>query len=322
MAFKRPAVRSRLSPPRNTTASQICEAVVLCEPVPSSVPNGILMWTVSNAFTGGQNRMNIKSIALLSILLIAIILFVGCNSEKSPAPGAEQMPIELNISAAVSLRDALTEIQKNYQAKNPHSKLLFNLGASGSLQKQIEQGAPADIFISAAPKQMNELQAKNLINPATRKNFVENKLVVIVPKDSKLPLTKYEDLTQAGVKKIALGETTVVPAGQYAKEVLQKLAFWDKVQDKVVYAKDVRTVLAYTETGNVEAGIVYKTDAAASDKVKIVATAPEGSHQPILYPVAVVASTKQAKAAEDFVNYLFTPESKAILEKYGFVMGK
>ena len=267
--------------------------------------------------------MKLKSIALLSILLIATILFAGCGSSGKETPPAAQLTlIELNISAAVSLKDALTEIQKNYQAKNPHSKLLFNLGASGSLQKQIEQGAPADIFISAAPKQMNELQEKKLINPATRKNFVENKLVVVVPKDSKLSLTKYKDLTQAGVNKIALGETAVVPAGQYAKEVLQKLAIWDKVQDKVVYAKDARTVLAYTETGNVEAGIVYKTDAASSNKVKIVATAPEGSHQPIVYPIAVVASTKQAKTAEDFVNYLFTPESKVILEKHGFVMAK
>lgn len=281
------------------------------------------MRVLSDECKGRQNCMKLKSIALLSILLIATMLFAGCGgSGKETPPAAQSTLIELNISAAVSLKDALSEIQKNYQAKNPHSKLLFNLGASGSLQKQIEQGAPADIFISAAPRQMNELQEKKLIKPATRKNFVENKLVVVVPKDSKLSLTKYEDLTQAGVNKIALGETVVVPAGQYAKEVLQKLAIWDKIQDKVVYAKDVRTVLAYTETGNVEAGIVYKTDAASSNKVKIVATAPEGSHQPIVYPIAVVASTKQAKAAEDFVNYLFTPESKAILEKHGFVMAK
>ena len=281
------------------------------------------MRVLSDECKGRQNCMKLKSIALLSILLIATILFAGCGSSGKETPPAAQLTlIELNISAAVSLKDALTEIQKNYQAKNPHSKLLFNLGATGSLQKQIEQGAPADIFISAAPKQMNELQEKKLINPATRKNFVENKLVVVVPKDSKLSLTKYKDLTQAGVNKIALGETAVVPAGQYAKEVLQKLAIWDKVQDKVVYAKDARTVLAYTETGNVEAGIVYKTDAASSNKVKIVATAPEGSHQPIVYPIAVVASTKQAKTAEDFVNYLFTPESKVILEKHGFVMAK
>ena len=264
-----------------------------------------------------------KLLAVLMVILVAALVFAGCGDKKEAPPAAQQAaPVELNVSAAVSMKDALAEIQKNYQAKNPNVKILFNLGASGSLQKQIEQGAPADIFISAAPKQMNELQEKNLVKKETRKNFVDNKLVVVVPKDSKLTIAKYEDLTQDAVKKIALGETAVVPAGQYAKEVLQKLGIWDKVEGKVVFAKDVRTVLAYTETGNVEAGIVYKTDAVSSDKIKVVATAPEGSHQPIVYPIAMVSSTKQAKAAEDFMNYLFGPESKTVLEKYGFVMSK
>lgn len=264
-----------------------------------------------------------KLLAVLMVMLVAALVFTGCGGKKEAPPAAQQAaPVELNVSAAVSMKDALAEIQKNYQAKNPNVKILFNLGASGSLQKQIEQGAPADIFISAAPKQMNELQEKNLVKKETRKNFVDNKLVVVVPKDSKLTIAKYEDLTQDAVQKIALGETAVVPAGQYAKEVLQKLGIWDKVEGKVVFAKDVRTVLAYTETGNVEAGIVYKTDAVSSDKIKVVATAPEGSHQPIVYPIAMVSSTKQAKAAEDFMNYLFSSESKTVLEKYGFVMSK
>ena len=263
-----------------------------------------------------------KLFAILVAVVITALAFAGCGDKKEAPPAAQQAPVELNVSAAVSMKDALAEIQKNYQAKNPNVKILFNLGASGSLQKQIEQGAPADIFISAAPKQMNELQEKNLVKKETRKNFVDNKLVVVVPKDSKLTITKYEDLTQDAVQKIALGETAVVPAGQYAKEVLQKLGIWEKMEGKVVFAKDVRTVLAYTETGNVEAGIVYKTDAVSSDKIKVVATAPEGSHQPIVYPIAMVSSTKQAKAAEDFMNYLFSPESKTVLEKYGFVMSK
>jgi len=229
--------------------------------------------------------------------------------------------VELNISAAVSLKDALAEIQKNYQAKNPNVKLVYNLGASGSLQQQIEQGAPADIFISAAPKQMNDLEAKNLINKSSRKKLVENKLVIVVPKDSNLNITKYEDIAQDAVKKIALGETATVPAGQYAQQVLQKLGLWDKVKDRVVFAKDVRTVLAYTETGNVEAGIVYKTDAISSDKVKVAAIAPEGSHEPIVYPVAITTGSKQQKAAEAFIEYLFSAEGKAVFEKNGFVMG-
>lgn len=259
---------------------------------------------------------------LMTAMLIVAAITTGCGGEKPAAPATPPQKVELNVSAAVSLKDALAEIQKNYEAKNSNIKLVYNLGASGALQKQIEQGAPADIFISAAPKQMNDLEEKNLVNKATRKNLVENKLVIIVPTTSTLNITKYEDLTKDEVQKLSIGETASVPAGQYAQEVLKKLGIWDKIQNKAVLAKDVRTVLTYVETGNVEAGIVYKTDAASSDKVKIAATAPEGSHQPILYPVAILSGTKQQKTAEDFLTYLSTPECKAIFEKYGFTMSK
>lgn len=258
---------------------------------------------------------------MMASLLITSFL-AGCSSEKPATPATPPQKVELNVSAAVSLKDALAEIQKNYETKNVNVKLVYNLGASGALQKQIEQGAPADIFISAAPKQMNDLEEKNLVNKATRKNLVENKLVVIVPTASTLNITKYEDLTKDDVQKVSIGETGSVPAGQYAQEVLKKLGIWDKIQSKAVLAKDVRTVLTYVETGNVEAGIVYKTDAVSSDKVKVAATAPEGSHQPILYPAAVLSGTKQEKAAADFLAYLSTPECKAIFEKYGFTMSK
>ena len=257
-------------------------------------------------------------LALIGFILITLCT-AGCTTSKQES--SEQV-VELNISAAVSLKDALAEIQTKYQAKAPNVHLVYNLGASGSLQKQIEQGAPADIFISAAPKQMNELETKNLVNKASRKDLVENKLVLIVPKDSKLAIDKYEDLTKDSVTKIGVGEPDVVPAGQYAKQVLQKLGLWEKVKDKVVFAKDVRTVLTYVETGNVEAGVVYKTDAVSSDKIKVAAIAPEESHEPIVYPVAILSGTKNQKAAEDFLAYMVSPEGKAIFEKYGFVMSK
>lgn len=264
-----------------------------------------------------------KKITLISVICMVVALIVaGCGGAGQTPPAQAVQPVELNVSAAVSLKDALAEIQKKYEAANPGVKLVYNLGASGSLQKQIEQGAPADLFISAAPKQMDELDAKNLVNKATRKNLVENKLVVIVPNNSTLGLTRYEDLSKASVQKISIGEPSVVPAGQYAQEVLQKLGIWDDVSSKAVLAKDVRTVLTYVETGNVDAGIVYKTDAASSDKVKVVATAPEGTHKPILYPAAVLTGAKQPKAAEAFLAYIAGPEGKAIFEKYGFVMGK
>jgi molybdate transport system substrate-binding protein len=265
--------------------------------------------------------MKTRLLAFLMALTFIASLTAGCSSNQPTQPIA-QPKTELNVSAAVSLKDALEEIQKNYEAKNPTIKLIYNLGASGALQKQIEQGAPADIFMSAAPKQMNDLEAEQLVNKSTRKDLVENKLVIIVPKASTIAIASYEDLTKDEVQKISLGETTSVPAGQYAQEVLKKLGIWDKIKDKAVLAKDVRTVLTYVETGNVEAGIVYKTDALSSDKVKVVATAPEGSHQPIVYPVAVLSGTKQQQAAEDFLTYLSTPECKAVFEKYGFTMSK
>ena len=263
--------------------------------------------------------MKIRLLSFLLVLTFIFSLMAGCSSDKQ---AQTPQKIEINVSAAVSLKDALEEIKKNYEAKNSNIKLIYNLGASGSLQQQIEQGAPADIFMSAAPKQMNDLEAKNLINKATRKNLVENKLVIIVPTASNINITKYEDLTKEEVQKVSLGETATVPAGQYAQEVLKKLGIWDMIKDKAVLAKDVRTVLTYVETGNVEAGIVYKTDAISSNKVKIVATAPEGSHQPIVYPVAVLSGTKQQQAAEAFLSYLSTPECKTIFEKYGFTMSK
>lgn len=267
--------------------------------------------------------MKLSKVALMTIVLVTVLALVtGCGGAKQEAPAAKAEPVELNVSAAVSMKDALAEIQKNFQAKKPNVSIRFNLGSSGSLQKQIEQGAPADLFISAAPKQMDELEAKNLIKKETRKNLVENSLVLIVPKDSTLGLKAYPDITKDAVKKVAIGEPESVPAGQYAMQVLKKLELWEKIKDKAVQAKDVRTVLTYVETGNVDAGIVYGTDAAVSGKIKIAATAPAGSHEPIVYPVAVLSGAKQPQAAQDFLAYLNEPEAKAVLEKYGFTVSK
>jgi len=263
----------------------------------------------------------IRMLLIAGMVMISLVM-AGCGGTKPEQPKPAAQSVELNISAAVSLKDALMEIQAKYQAKAPNVKLVYNLGASGSLQRQIEQGAPADIFISAAPKQMNDLEAKNLVDKGTRKNLVENKLVLIVPKDSGLGITKFEDLATTAVQKIAVGETATVPAGQYTQQALQKLGLWETLKDKAVFAKDVRTVLSYVETANTEAGFVYKTDAVASSKVKVAASAPDGSHQPIVYPAAILAGTKNHKAAEEFLAYLHSEESKAVFEKYGFVMSK
>lgn len=262
-----------------------------------------------------KSRMCVFLVAVFSVF--ALTLF-GCGS---PQETPQQQTVEINVSAAASLKDALTEAQQIYEGKEQNVKLVFNFASSGALQKQIEQGAPADLFISAAQKQMDGLAAKDLIQKDTRIDLVVNKLVMVAPQDSKLALNSFEDILDEGVKQIGIGEIETVPAGQYTVEVLKNLEIWEKVKDKVVMAKDVRSVLTYVETGNVEVGFVYNTDALISDKVKVVASAPEGSHKPIVYPAAVLSEAKQAKAALEFLAFLRGAEGKAIFEKYGFVMG-
>lgn len=264
-------------------------------------------------------RKYLSTVAILVVVLLANVI-AGCGSTKESKPAAAVQ--ELNVCAAISMKEALVEIGKSYEATHPNVKIVYNFASSGTLQKQIEQGAPADLFISAAEKQMNELEKKNLIDKTSRKNLLQNQLVLIVPESSQLNLRSYEDLNNSQISKIAIGEPETVPAGTYAKQVLSHLGLWDKLNDKLVRAKDVRTVLSYVETGNVEAGIVYKTDAAVGKKVKIAATAPQNAHEAIIYPAAVIAGTKQPQLVADFLNYLSHDEATKSFEKYGFSMSK
>ena len=232
-------------------------------------------------------------------------------------PGARPAPIELTVSAAISLKDALDDIQQLYGKQNPGVRLLFNYGASGTLKLQIEQGAPVDLYMPAAPDLMDALESKGLLLADTRRDVVRTELVLIVPKDSSA-ISSFRDLATPRVKQVALGEPKTVPAGQYAKEVLTYLGIYGAVEAKAIWAKDVRQVLTYVETGNVDAGIVYSTDARSSSNVKIVAEAPEASHTPIVYPVAVIRSSRNPAAAKQFAAFLLSPEAGAIFRKYGF----
>lgn len=241
--------------------------------------------------------------------ILAFVLAVGCSQTNQQT--------ELTISAAASLTDAMNAIQPIYEQENPEVKLTYNLASSGSLQQQIEQGAPVDVFISAAPKQMNALEEKQLLLSGTRQDLLKNEMVLIVPKEEN-QVKNFEDLTTELVEKIAVGEPESVPAGKYAQEVLTSLNLLETVQPKEIYAKDVRQVLTYVESGNVDAGIVYSSDAKISDKVKIVATAPAESHSPIIYPVAVIQSSKNPEVAKDFIQFLDREQAKAVFEQYGF----
>ncbi|MFA5451238.1 MAG: molybdate ABC transporter substrate-binding protein, partial [Dehalococcoidales bacterium] len=183
---------------------------------------------------------------------------------------------------------------------------------------QIENGAPADVFISAAPKQMNALADKGLIVNDTRRDLLNNKVVLIVPQGSSLGIDDFNDLLGGDIKKIALGDPEFVPAGSYGKKALEQLGIWDELQPKMILCSDVRQVLSYVETTNVDAGIVYSTDAAISTSVKVVADGPDAINSSIIYPVAVVEYSKNLDAASDYINFLFSDEVQELFEKYGF----
>lgn len=260
-----------------------------------------------------------KNISVVFLLIITLIL-TSCGHEKGEQEGSEKK-VSLTVSAAASLTDALTEVKDVYEKVNPNVKLTFNFASSGTLQHQIQQGAPVDIFISAAQNKMDPLQEKGLIIDESRENFFKNTVVLITSQED-LIVTQWQSLLGEDVEKIAIGDPESVPAGKYAQEVLTYLGIWDNLQPKLVLAKDVRQVLTYVETGNVDAGVVYMTDAKISSLIKIVDQAPDSSHSPVTYPVALIKNSKNVKASQDFLEYLSGEKGKEILQKYGFIVIK
>ena len=224
----------------------------------------------------------------------------------------------ITVSAAASLKDTMLEIQKEYKLENARDELIFNFGSSGSLQRQIENGAPVDVFISAGEKQVNELEKENLLLENTRINLLKNEVVLIVPSNSSLFLIDYEDLVDGKIKTIGIGDPKSVPAGQYGMEVFDYLELSEKLNDKFVYGKNVRAVLSWVETENVDAGIVYKTDAVISTKVKIVEEAPAGSHRTIIYPAAIIKDSGLVEESQKFLDFLRGDKARKIFLKFGF----
>lgn len=245
---------------------------------------------------------------LILVLLLGVVLAWG-----TPALAAQ----ELIVSAAASLTNAMKVVAAQYEKTHPGTKVLCNFAASGVLLQQMVTGAPVDVFASADQKTMNQAQAKKLINPATRKNFVSNRLVLIVPMGSKLTINGFKGLTAPQVKRVAVGNPATVPAGRYAKEALVKAGLWDKLKPKYVLAESVRQVLDYVRRGEVDAGLVYSTDAAiVKGKVKVMQKVT--GHAPILYPIAVTASTGKKAEAQSFVNFVVSPAAQKTFKKFGF----
>ncbi len=226
---------------------------------------------------------------------------------------------EILVSAAASLTDVLKEISIGYQSKSKHT-VKFNFGPSSGLARKIDEGAPADMFFSADLPQMEKLDKSGRLEPGTRKNLLSNQLVIIAPADSKLAMSSAKDLLNTAIKRVALAEPSSVPVGVYSKKYLTDEGLWNKIEGRVVPVQDVRATLASVESGNVEAGFVYKTDAAVSKKVKIVYEVPVDKGPKITYPVAIVKESKHKDAGRDFMNYVQTSASKELFKKYGFVV--
>ena len=255
-----------------------------------------------------------KRILLTIICLLLLCSLSGCAKEARPA---EPKPTAIKIAAAASLEKILTSrLIPMYQQTHPGVKIDGTYASSGQLQIQIEQGLKADIFISAATKQMNALTQKGFIGSS--KNLLKNELVLIVPKENSNPEIKtFRDFSAA--KRPAIGDPKSVPAGQYAKEALTALNLWDKVEKKVSLGTNVVEVLNWVAEGSADAGLVYATDAASSQKVKVIAAAPDGSlAHPVIYPVGILKQSAERKEVRDFFDFLCSPEAQNVFREYGF----
>lgn len=226
---------------------------------------------------------------------------------------------EITVFAAASLTDSLKQIAAVYE-KQSGDKITFNFGASSTLARQIEEGAPVDIFFSADEAKMDGLEKKDLIDKSTRKSRLGNALVVVVPINSALAIKSAADLTNTAINKIALADTKAVPAGIYAKAWLEKEQLWTTIEPKVVPTENVRGALAAVESENAEAGVVYKTDAGISKKVKIAYEVPVTDTPKITYPMALVKESKQPEAGKKFLDCLASEDAGQVFQRFGFIL--
>ncbi len=273
------------------------------------------------------SRVFLTAFGLAMLLALLVTALVACDSQGAPtttgatnsttSPAARAQ--ELTVSAASSLKAAFTEIGKAFDAAH-NSKTTFNFDSSGTLQKQIEGGAPVDVFASAAMKQVKALVDAKLAGAASVETFAGNGIVLVVPADSKLGITSFQDLTKAEVKRITYGDPKIAPHGVAAEEILGKLGISDQVKPKVIYANNAAQAQTYVSSGEVDAAIIFASEAkAAGDKVKVVATADPGWYTPIAYPIALVAASKVKTLGQAFIDYVVGTDGQSILRKHGFM---
>lgn len=248
-----------------------------------------------------------KSLRLLSFLMTLCISACGNVADENK---------ELNVSAAVSLKDALTEIATEFKKRNPDAKLVFNFAASGQLSQQISQGAPADLFISAAREQIDELDKKGILEPNSIHPCAGNRLVVLSKKERMV--SSFSELAHA--ERLVIGNPKTVPAGAYAVQALQKAKIYEKLstEHRLVLAEDASQILAYVEGGDVDAGMVYNTDALLAKKSKICFVVPVSFTKPMLYEAAIIRRSSHQELARKFMDFLIGSESAKAFQARGF----
>ena len=264
-----------------------------------------------------------KRISLVLSMCLLVFSLAGCNkSQGSDEVNNDQVKESvITVAAAASLKNCMDEkLIPMFEEKYPSIKVQGTYDSSGKLQTQIEEGAEIDVFMSAAMKQMNALNEKGLIAENSIVELLENKIVLVVPKDNNKDIKTFEDVLKSD--KIAIGDPESVPAGQYAKEVFENIKIWDKVSEKASLGTNVTEVLTWVAEASADAGVVYSTDATSNDKVEVVATAPEGSVSKVIYPVGIVKATNEEDAAKKFVEFLASDEAVKVFESYGFAENK
>lgn len=259
------------------------------------------------------------------LILLASVGATACRAAPGPASGPEQgngngaaQPVELLVSSAASLQDALREAAAEFVRKHPEIKVRFNFGSSGALAQQIVAGAPVDVFIAAGRQPVDMLAEQGLVDPGRVHIIARNQVVLIVPRNGTGTVRGWQDLSRPEVRRIAIGDPAHVPAGQYGRQVLQHLGLWEKVKPKLVLDQDVREVLHHV-AGEAQAGVVYRTDAMTSDRVVVAAEAPAGSHAPVVYPLAVPNTSRHPDEARALAGFLTSQQGQAVLQRHGFL---
>ncbi len=248
---------------------------------------------------------------ILYVFCLKHLLLTGCNMDTQKEP-------EITVFAAMSLTNALADIEKAYTKKHKVC-VSYNFAASTTLQRQIEKGASADVFISASSIQTDALEELGLLAVNSREDILTNELVIVAHKETDISINDPIEILQDSISRVAIGQPEIVPAGFYAKEVLKHFDLWDRIQPQLIFGADVRATLAYVSTGNVDVAFVYQTDKTVSEKVKVIYRFAHSTHSTIVYPAAILKDSKQQQIAKKYIEFLKTPIAYLIFDKHGFI---